>query len=316
MQRVTKLHSHFPSHPVYKIPIPSSSHIHPNNSSPEQASFPSWKNMMRQQLFSSALLGMIFLLLCTSISGQSQAPAQAPSGSTPDAGQSSPAAQGPSGSSSSSGPADIIAVLNKASKFTTFIGLLKSSQVDSLINTQLKKSGNSFTVFAPTDSAFSDLKTGTLNSFTDEQKSALTRFHIIPSFLTIAQFQTVSNPVKTLASGDSAEFPLNVIGNGSQVNITTGLVNTTVDNAVYSDGQLAVYEIPQVLLSQGILSPQAPAPAPVSPKPKKATPLSSQAPSTPTTTSAHASGATGLPDCAPTMISIGAVILAALTLHI
>lgn len=260
------------------------------------------------QFFSKALLGMIFLIICTSISGQSPAPTQPPSGSAPTSGQSSPSVQAPSGS----GPADIIAVLQKASKFTTFIGLLKSSQVDSLINTQLKKSGNGFTVFAPTDSAFSDLKTGTLNSFTDEQKAALTKFHILPTFLTIAQFQTVSNPVHTSAGGD---FPLNVVGNGTQVNMTTGLVNTTVDNTVYSDGQLAVYEIPQVLLSQAILSPQTPAPAPVlAPKqPEKTTPKS-QAPSLSTSTpSVDSSDGTCLAQYyAPTLVSIGVVVLAAL----
>ena len=272
---------------------------------------------MMKQLFSSTLLGMIFLLLCTSsISGQSLAPAQAPSGSTTTSGQSSPPTQAPSGSSSPSGPADIIAVLTKAGKFTTFIGLLKSSQVDSLINTQLKKPGNGFTVFAPTDSAFSNLKTGTLNSFTDEQKAALTKFHIIPSFLTIAQFQTVSNPVHTSASGDSVEFPLNVIGNGTQVNMTTGLVNTTVDSTAYSDGQLAVYEIPQVLLSQGILNPQAPAPAPLPPKPKKAAPLNALSPSRSTTVSVDSSGATGLLHYAPTVASIGVAVLAAMSLSL
>ncbi|KAL6336284.1 hypothetical protein AAG906_014453 [Vitis piasezkii] len=266
---------------------------------------------MMKQLFSSTLLGMIFLLLCTSsISGQSLAPAQAPSGSTTTSGQSSPPTQAPSG------PADIIAVLTKAGKFTTFIGLLKSSQVDSLINTQLKKPGNGFTVFAPTDSAFSNLKTGTLNSFTDEQKAALTKFHIIPSFLTIAQFQTVSNPVHTSASGDSVEFPLNVIGNGTQVNMTTGLVNTTVDSTAYSDGQLAVYEIPQVLISQGILNPQAPAPAPLPPKPKKAAPLNALSPSRSTTVSVDSSGATGLLHYAPTVASIGVAVLAAMSLSL
>ncbi|RVW80256.1 Fasciclin-like arabinogalactan protein 11 [Vitis vinifera] len=123
-----------------------------------------------------------------------------------------------SAQSSSSGPIDIIAVLGKAG----------------------------FTIFAPTDSAFSDLKTGTLNSFIDQQKLALTKFHIVHSFFTVPQFQTVSNPLHTEAGENSAEFPLNVIGNGTQVNVTTGLVNTTVGSTVYSDGQLAVYEIPQV----------------------------------------------------------------------
>ena len=185
---------------------------------------------MMKQLLSPTLLLLIFFLLCATTSGQSSAPATAPSGPTTVSGQSSPPAPATSGPS---GPPDIISVLQKASKFTTFIGLLKSSQVDVLINTQLKKSNQGFTVFAPTDSAFSDLKTGTLNSFTDQQKAALTKFHVIPSFLAISQFQTVSNPIHTQAGENTVEFPLNVIGNGTHVNMTTGLVNTTVDSTVY-----------------------------------------------------------------------------------
>ncbi|KAL6336373.1 hypothetical protein AAG906_014545 [Vitis piasezkii] len=275
---------------------------------------------MMKKLLSPTLLLLIFSLLCTTNSGQPSAPAQAPSGSTTTSGQSSPPAPAPSGPlapSASSGPADIVAILRKARKFSTFIGLLKSTQMDAEINSELKKKSNAgFTIFAPTDSAFSDLKTGTLNSFSDNQKAALTKFHIINSFLTISQFQTVSNPLHTSANGNTKEFPLNVIGNGTQVNMTTGLVNTTVDSTVYSDGQLAVYEIPQVLLSQGILRTQAPAPAPLPPKPKKATPLNSHAPSTSTTVSVDSSEATGLPHYAPIMVSIGVAVVAALPLCI
>ncbi|XP_002275883.4 fasciclin-like arabinogalactan protein 11 [Vitis vinifera] len=244
------------------------------------------------KLLSPTLLLLIFSLLCTTTSGQPSAPAQAPSGSTTTS-----------------------AILRKARKFSTFIGLLKSTQMDAEINSELKKKSNAgFTIFAPTDSAFSDLKTGTLNSFTDNQKAALTKFHIINSFLTISQFQTVSNPLHTSANGNTKEFPLNVIGNGTQVNMTTGLVNTTVDSTVYSDGQLAVYEIPQVLLSQGILRTQAPAPAPLPPKPKKVTPLNSQAPSRSTTSAVDSSDGTALPHHAPIVVSIGVAVLAALRL--
>ena len=273
---------------------------------------------MMKQFLSPALLLLIFFLLCSTTSGQSSGPAAAPSAPTTSSGQSSPPALAPSSvplvPSGPSGSVEITAVLKKARKFSTFIGLLKSTQMDAEINTRLKKSNQGITVFAPTDNAFSDLQTGTLNTFTDQQKTELARFHIIPSFISMSQFETVSNPLHTAVDGDTVGFPLNVVGNGTQVNMTTGVVNTTVDSTVYSDGQLAVYEIPQVLLSQGILRPQAPAPAPLPPKPKKATPLSSQAPSTPTTVSVHSSGATGLPRYAPTVVSIGVAVLAALPL--
>lgn len=258
--------------------------------------------MMKQLILSPSsvvlILIMFFLLICTITSGQPSAPAASPSGSSVSSG-------------SSSGPPDITAILKKAGKFTTFIGLLKSTQVDDLINNQLK-SNLGFTVFAPTDTAFSDLQSGTLNSYTDEQKTSLTKFHIVPSFLTISQFQTVSNPVNTVA-GDSAAFPLDVVSNGTQVNITTaGLVNTTVDSTVYSDGQLAVYEIPDVLLAQGIVNPLAE--APLSPKPEKASAPTAYAPSKSTGASAASSDAPSLSHYSPAIASIGVTVLAAVRL--
>ncbi|RVW75800.1 Fasciclin-like arabinogalactan protein 11 [Vitis vinifera] len=234
---------------------------------------------MMTKLLSPTLLLLIFSLLCTTTSGQPSAPAQAPSGSTTTSGQSSsppaPSPSGPLAPSASSGPADIIAILRKTSnnkfsiyqhqeslgKYDGVTSLPNSSSADLLpslhhyfwsafstgSSTSQAPSGSTTTAgqssppapspsgpLAPSASsspadivailrkarnAFSDLKTGTLNSFTDNQKAALTKFHIINSFLTISQFQTV--------------------------NMTTGLVNTTVDSTVYSDGQLAVYEIPR-----------------------------------------------------------------------
>lgn len=249
---------------------------------------------MRKQLLCAALVTLIFFLLCAGTSGQSSAPAAEPSAPSVSSG-------------SSSGPPDITVILRKAGKFTTFTGLLKSTQVDELINNQLK-SNLGFTVFAPTDSAFSDLKSGTLNSFTDEQKTALTKFHIVPSFLAVSQFQTVSNPANTVA-GNSVEFPLNVISNGTQVNIKTGLVNTTADGTVYSDGQLAVYEIGDVLLAQGILKPSAE--APLSPEPKKASPPNAYAPSKSVGGSAASSDAMYLSPYAPTVACIGVAVVVA-----
>lgn len=272
--------------------------------------------MMKQQLLSPTLLLLIFILLCSRTSGQSSGPAAAPSSpTTTTSGQSSPPSSVPLVASGPTGSVEITSVLKKARKFSTFIGLLKSTQMDSEINTRLKKSNQGVTIFAPTDTAFSDLQTGTLNTFTDLQKTELARFHTVPSFISMSQFETVSNPVQTAVDGNTVGFPLNVVGNGTHVNMTTGVVNTTVDSVVYSDGQLAVYEIPQVLLSQGILRPQAqaPAPAPLSSKPKKATPLSSLAPSTPTAVSVHPSGATALPHYAPALaVSVGVAVLAAL----
>ncbi|KAJ4908877.1 Fasciclin-like arabinogalactan protein 11 [Raphanus sativus] len=190
--------------------------------------------------FISSNLFIFFLVIATT---NGQAPAPTPSGST-----------------------NITAVLEKAGQFTMFIRLLKSTQAADQINTQLNSSSSQgLTVFAPTDNAFSSLKSGTLNSLSDQQKVQLVQFHVLPTLLTMPQFQTVSNPLRTQAGdGQNGEFPLNITSSGNQVNITTGVVSATVANSVYSDKQLAVYQVDQVLLPLAMFgsSSAAPAPAP------------------------------------------------------
>ncbi|KAK7851636.1 fasciclin-like arabinogalactan protein 12 [Quercus suber] len=194
--------------------------------------------MNKQALFSLSLV-LVFLFHCTTTLAQ---PAQAPA---------------------PPGPTNVTKILEKAGQFTVLIRLLKSTKVADQINQQLNDTNNGLTVLAPSDSAFSNLKSGTLNSLTDEQKVELLQFHILPNFLSISNFQTVSNPLRTQA-GDSSpgEFPLNVTTSGNSVNISSGLVNTTVGGSVYSDNQLAVYQVDSVLLPQAIFAPRPPAPAP------------------------------------------------------
>lgn len=171
--------------------------------------------------------------------------------------------------------ADVIAVLKKAGQFTTFIKLLKGTQVSDQINSQLSGGGSQgITVFAPTDGAFSALKTGTLNSLTSEQQLRMVQYHVLPAYFTLSQFQTVSNPLHTQAgNSDNGQYPLNVTtSTGNQVNITTGVVNATVSNTVYTDGQLSVFQVDKVLLPIDIFGKAkaaAPAPAPLAAKPVK-----------------------------------------------
>lgn len=86
---------------------------------------------------------------------------------------------------------------------------------------------------------------------------------MIPTFISSQGFQTVSNPLRTEA-GDSGDdhFPLNVTTTGNSVNLTSGLTNTSVSGTVYSDGQVAIYQIDQVLKPVQIFDPRPPAPAP------------------------------------------------------
>ncbi|KAJ0817482.1 putative FAS1 domain-containing protein [Helianthus annuus] len=138
------------------------------------------------------------------------------------------------------GPTNITKILEKAGQYTVLLRLFRMTQLGDQINTQLNNSDQGITLFAPTDNAFSALKPGLLNSLSDQQKVELVQFHVVPMFLSTSQFQTVSNPLRTQA-GDTTRytFPLNITTNGNQVNISTGVVNATVANSIYTDGSLA-----------------------------------------------------------------------------
>ncbi|KAL5711429.1 Fasciclin-like arabinogalactan protein 11 [Ranunculus cassubicifolius] len=183
-------------------------------------------------------------------------------------------AQSPAQAPAPAGPLNVTKILEKAGQFTMFIRLLKNTQVADQINTQLNNSNQGMTLFAPPDNAFSNLKSGTLNSLTDQEKVELIQFHVIPTFMSLSQFQTVSNPLRTQA-GNADSSPLNVTTGGNQVNITTGVVDTTVSNTIYTDNKLAVYQVDQVLLPNDLFG--APPPA-LAPKPEKGSPPSADSP--------------------------------------
>ncbi|KAM3399082.1 fasciclin-like arabinogalactan protein 12 [Capsicum galapagoense] len=162
-----------------------------------------------------------------------------------------------------SGPTNLTQILEKAGQFTTLIRLMKVTQVGDQINTQLNNSNQGMTVFAPTDNAFSGLKSGTINSLSAQQQVQLVQFHVLPNFISMSQFQTVSNPLRTQAGDASAgDFPLNVTTSGNQVNVSTGVDDATVANTIYSDGQLAVYQVDKVLQPLSIFAAPSPATAP------------------------------------------------------
>ncbi|XP_042476399.1 fasciclin-like arabinogalactan protein 12 [Macadamia integrifolia] len=188
-----------------------------------------------------------------------------------------PAASGPA----SPGPTSVIKILDKAGKFNIFIKLLKSTVIGDQLNSVLNDTNQAITLFAPPDNAFSSLPKGTsLNSFTREQQIKLVQFHVVPMYIPPIQFQTLSNPVRTQAgSSSNGQFPLNLITSGKNVSMTTGIVNATLVHTIYTDGQLAVYEVNKVLLPMQFYVTPAPAPAPALPEPKKKSHPLSAAPS-------------------------------------
>ncbi|GMY10367.1 fasciclin-like arabinogalactan protein 12 [Fagus crenata] len=227
-------------------------------------------------------LVLVFLFHCTTTLGQ---PAPAPT--LPAVAPAPP------------GPPDVTKILQKVGGFSILVRLLKSTGVADQLKGQLNDSSIRFTLFAPNDNAFSNLKAGTLNSLNNEEKVRLIQFHILPTYYTLDNFQTVSNPVRTQAGDNKpGDYPLNVTSTGRQANISTGLVNATVSGTLFSNFQLAIYQVDKVLLPLDLFVPKAPspapapAPAPAKPKPKKTTVASS--PKSTTTTTVVDSGAVSL----------------------
>ncbi|KAJ8751430.1 hypothetical protein K2173_016637 [Erythroxylum novogranatense] len=205
------------------------------------------------------------------MSGKAQSPAVAPAKPPPAAPpvKSPTAAQIPA---TSSGTPEIDKILTKAGHSTTFVRLLKATGEDSELFSELNTTNNGFTVFAPTDGAWATLKVGTLNTLGEGEKIELVQYHVVTKFISMSDFQTISNPVTTQAGkGDRVSF--NIIVSGASVNISTGLSNATVSATIYADNQLAIYQIDNVLLPRDLFGSKgpsaAPSPADTLGKPKK-----------------------------------------------
>lgn len=127
----------------------------------------------------------------------------------------------------------------------------------------LLNNSNPLTIFAPTDEAFSKLKSKTFKSLTYQQRIQLVQFHVVNSLISPSDFEMVSNPLSTQAGDNSNyKFPLNVTADDDQVSIRTGIVNASVNGTLYSDDQLAVYQVDRVLLPLGFFVSPPPVPAP------------------------------------------------------
>ncbi|GAU38511.1 hypothetical protein TSUD_396280 [Trifolium subterraneum] len=197
----------------------------------------------------------------------SQAPASSPKSPTKTPTAPSPKPLVPklpeSPDSTDSVPDDITRILVKAKTFSVLIRLLKSTEIMSSINSQLITAKNGgLTILAPDDSAFSSLKAGFLNSLDENKKIELLQFHILPQYVASSNFDSLSNPVQTVAGKDPTRLPLNVNALGNNVSLQTGVVNASIVGVVYSDNKLAIYQLDKVLLPLDFFKTKAPALAP------------------------------------------------------
>ncbi|KAJ6696754.1 hypothetical protein OIU85_003136 [Salix viminalis] len=149
-----------------------------------------------------------------------------------------------------SGPVNFTAVLEKGGQFVTFMMLLNKTQTFNQVENQLNSSSEGMTIFAPTDNAFSNLKAGALNGLSQQQQVQLLQYHMLSKFYSLSNLLLVSNPVSTQASGHEGVWGLNFTGQSNQVNVSTGLVEVQINNALRQDFPLAVYPIDKVLLPE------------------------------------------------------------------
>ncbi|CAH9089110.1 unnamed protein product [Cuscuta europaea] len=148
-------------------------------------------------------------------------------------------------------PIDIMTILGKAGDFSIFIKFLDTTgHMGTQINTQIITSTQGLTVLAPTDAAFAALPSGALNKLSVQQKVQLIQYHVLPKFYSLDDLETATNPVVTQSSGSEGEhFWLNFTGGlNDQVNVSSGVVETQVSNALRKKFPLAVYEVGKVLL--------------------------------------------------------------------
>ena len=249
--------------------------------------------MKKQSLLSSSLALLVsFLYFTTTLAQLSPASAPfKPPQPTPIAPAAAPKPlvpslpQSPSDSTPDSTPAvDIVGILRKAKSFNILIRLMKTTQLINQLNAQLltTKSGG-ITILAPDDSAFSELKAGFLNSLSDGQKLELLQFHVVSDYVSSSNFDTLTNPVRTLAGAKPGKVELNVISYGGSVNISTGEVNTTITGIIYTDKHLAIYKVGKVLLPMDFFAvAKAPAKAPsLAPEPSAKAPKADKDPLSP-----------------------------------
>lgn len=190
------------------------------------------------------LLTLINLQLLLLLSPQTQA--QTPSAPAP----------------SPSGPVNVTGILDKNGQYTTLIRLLSETQVGNQIVSQLNSSTEGMSLFAPTDNAFNNLPSGALNGLNDQQKVQLVQYHVTPKYYSLSDLLTVSNPVRTQASGATGVWGLNFTGKGNQVNVSTGFVVTQISNLLRQQFPFAVYQVDRVLLPEELFGAKPPASAP------------------------------------------------------
>jgi uncharacterized surface protein with fasciclin (FAS1) repeats len=114
--------------------------------------------------------------------------------------------------------ADLIATLDERGDFTVLVGALRDTGLDAALAT-----GETFTLFAPTDAAFQALPAGTLENLTPEQLTEVLRYHLI---------------VGAVPSQDAAALSSAPSVQGSELALSSADGQLTVDGATVTEADI------------------------------------------------------------------------------
>ncbi|GLJ45220.1 hypothetical protein SUGI_0951780 [Cryptomeria japonica] len=136
---------------------------------------------------------------------------------------------------------------------------------------------NGFTLFAPTDEAFSATVMAKLKKLSSAQQIYVLEYHALPQYSPMGTLKTSSGPVSTLATSGAAKYALSISSSGNVVTLSSGLTKSTVTNTLDDDEPIALYTINKLLMPTEIFG-VAPAPAPTPDLTPSSNPTPAEAP--------------------------------------
>lgn len=160
-----------------------------------------------------------------------------------------------------SGIPNITDILDKAGQYKRLQLLMDKHKLVIQLENQLNTSTQGLTLLAPTDTAFDNLPANvSLNNLSDQEQVELVLYHVLTEYYDMNDFSTISNPVRT-----QYQDGLNFTSHGSQLNVSSGLVETQINNVLRQKFPLAVYQVDKVLLPNSIFGAKTIASPPSSP---------------------------------------------------
>ncbi|MBT9254268.1 fasciclin domain-containing protein [Phycicoccus sp. MAQZ13P-2] len=196
---------------------------------------------MRRTLAATAALSLALVVSACGSDSDTDAGA-----STPATSSAAPTSASPSASESAAASADIVDTAVAAGNFTTLATALEAA---GLVET-LKGEGP-YTVFAPTDEAFTALPAGTLDDLLADPQGALTdvlTYHVVPGKVMAADVATMDGQEVETVNGDT----LTVGVDGDTVTLTDtsgGEVTVTQTDIEATNG--VIHVIDGVLVPKG-----------------------------------------------------------------